>query len=232
MSKDAKESKPPTIGEASVWLMDDISNDNLLVAPDGIRSSDQGENSPSVTLRQVTIGANGGKGISASGGTRTATPSTVSGNQGGGISAMKATFDITNNSIYRNGNSTTSKFGSVSVQPMGTSRLEFNTIVDNEADAGTASAWGAFCDQPVFAAGDSLVFRNTAVMISRDHPAELPIASRKLRDEIAGNKARIRTAPLSKIVEVTSAQAFEPKILNVTVDGWILGCQRLNERNL
>jgi hypothetical protein len=205
MSKDPKEARPTT-GEASVWLMDDISNDNLLVAPDGIRSSDQGENSPSVTLRQVTIGANGGKGISASGGTRTATPSTVSGNQGGGISAMNATFDI--------------------------SRLEFNTIVDNEADAGTASAWGVFCDQPGFASGNSLVFCNTALTTPRDHPGKLPIASRKLSDEIAGNKARIRTAPLSKIVEVTSAQAIEPKILNVTVDGWILGCQRLNEQNL
>jgi Right handed beta helix region len=135
----------------------------LGVNGDGIRSSDQGGNSPSLTLRQVTIEANGGKGISASGGALTVTQSTVSGNQGGGISAMNATFDITNNFVVGNGNPLVngSDVGGVSLQgPPGQNRFEFNTVAFNAAKQGTLLAAGIACSVTNLVAPGNIVTSN------------------------------------------------------------------------
>ena len=115
---------------------------------------------PKLALTRVKITANQGLGLSAQGGAVTISQSTISGNIGGGISITGATFDITNNFIYRNGNPSTSSIGGLFVRPMGQSRLERNTIVDNQADAGSATAGGAFCDVPGFIAAGNIIFRN------------------------------------------------------------------------
>jgi hypothetical protein len=115
----------------------------------------------SVAVSQSTIRGNQGMGLSASGGSVAVSQSTIRGNTGGGISVSNATFDITNNFIYRNGNSAASTYGGLSLIPIGDSKLEFNTIVDNEANVGYASAGGVFCDLQSFVAVNNLVFRNT-----------------------------------------------------------------------
>lgn len=115
---------------------------------------------PKLTLTRVKLTGNQGLGLSSTGGALTVTQSTIASNAGGGVSITNATFDITNNFIYRNGNQSTSSVGGLSVRPMGQSRLERNTIVDNQADAGTATAGGVFCDVAGFVAAGNIIFRN------------------------------------------------------------------------
>jgi hypothetical protein len=68
---------------------------------------------------------------------------------------------LTINFIYNNGNNLTAAAGGLSLRPMGASKVEFNTIVDNQANLGAASAGGVFCDTAGFVAPNNLIFRNT-----------------------------------------------------------------------
>jgi len=119
----------------------------------------------SLTITQSTISGNQGVGISATGGMLTIARSTVSLNPGGGLSigGVGPVFDITNTYIFRNGDENSSTFGGLSLDFAipGTNRLAFNTIVDNRANLGAASAGGVFCDAASFVAGNNLIFRNT-----------------------------------------------------------------------
>jgi hypothetical protein len=94
------------------------------------------------------------------GGTLTVSQSTVSGNAGGGISMAASGFvSVTNNFIYRNGNTLTAVAGGLTLKPMGASKVEFNTIVDNQANASSTSTGGVFCDQTGFVAANNIIFR-------------------------------------------------------------------------
>ena len=121
-----------------------------------------GSGAPSVSLVRAALLNNPGGGISATGGSITVAQSTISGNQGGGISAMNATFDITNNFIYRNGNSTGTTTGGINLSSSaaGGNRLELNTIVDNEISASTTSSGGLVCDIAGFSASNNIIARN------------------------------------------------------------------------
>jgi hypothetical protein len=68
---------------------------------------------------------------------------------------------LTNNIIHHNGNKLSSAFGGLSLRPTAGSVVQFNTIIDNEANAGAASAGGIFCDVTGFTADNNLIFRNT-----------------------------------------------------------------------
>jgi hypothetical protein len=155
-------------------------------AGDGVRCSESGAGNPRLTLSRATVENNGGVGIKAtgcaltveetkvnantgigiavSGGSATIERSTISGNTAGGISitGSGATFDITNNFVFRNGNNTAGSFGGVSINPASSmaSRLEFNTIVDNQAASGSLNAGGVVCAAPVFAAPSNIIARN------------------------------------------------------------------------
>ena len=120
-------------------------------------------NSATLALKRATVTGGGGVGIMCTGGTLTVSQSTISANTGGGISMTGAgtAFDISNNFIYRNGNTVSASVGGISAIPSSGSKLEFNTIVDNQANAGAASAGAVFCDQSGFIASDNLIFRNT-----------------------------------------------------------------------
>ena len=129
--------------------------DGVLLTPNG--------GVPKLSLTRVKVDTNQGNGITSSGGTLTVTQSTISGNTGGGIviSGAATVFVIAENFIYRNGNTSSAAAGGISAVPSGASKLEFNTIVDNQANSGAASAGGVFCDQGAFVAGGNLIFRNT-----------------------------------------------------------------------
>jgi hypothetical protein len=150
---------------------------------DGIQLTANGDN-PSLGLTRVTIDGNQGNGITASGGTLAVSQSTITNNQAVGINSSGGTltvlrsivsinqsggiimagsgtvFTITNNFIYRNGNDLTASAGGLSLLPTGTSSMEFNTIVDNQAKVAITSAGGVFCDQQGFTAAHNLIFRN------------------------------------------------------------------------
>jgi len=128
---------------------------------DGIRLTANG-GLPSLALTRVTIDGNQGTGVTAAGGSLTISRSTVSGNTGGGI-AMSADgiVSITSTFIYRNGNTLNASAGGLSLKPTGASKIEFNTIVDNQANANSTSAGGIFCDQTGFVGSNNIIFRNT-----------------------------------------------------------------------
>jgi hypothetical protein len=117
---------------------------------------------PKLTLTRVKLTGNQGLGLSSTGGAVTVTQSTIAGNTGGGVSITNATFDITNNFIYRNGNSTTATVGGASIAPMAGSAsvFAFNTVADNQIQNSGALAGGVFCDTSGFAAVNNLVVRN------------------------------------------------------------------------
>jgi hypothetical protein len=154
---------------------------------DGLRISDKGGNSPAVTIHQVTIDANGGKGISASGGgsvsvsqstisantgggisasggSVSVSQSTISANTGGGISVQDGTFEITNNVIVGNGSAdmnTGSSYGGLSVSSPGNANvLQFNTVAFNHAKSTTLLAAGIACSVTNLVASGNIVTSN------------------------------------------------------------------------
>jgi hypothetical protein len=124
---------------------------------DGISSS----SNVLLTVSQSTISANQGIGISSPfGGSLTMTQSTISANSVAGISMPhQGVFVIVNNFIHHNGN-TTAGFGGLDLTPKPGSRVEFNTIIDNQAGPFSDVAGGLFCDTPNFVAANNIIFRN------------------------------------------------------------------------
>jgi hypothetical protein len=115
-----------------------------------------------LTVTQSTLTTNTAGGISTSGGTLTVSRSSVFANNGGGISTNASTFTIMNNFVYRNGNTTMATAGGVGVVGIvDSSKLEFNTIVDNLAGGGATNVGGVLCDRSGFTAANNLIFRNT-----------------------------------------------------------------------
>ncbi len=123
---------------------------------------------PKLALMRVKLTGNQGLGLLAQGGEVTLSQSTISGNIGGGISVSNATFDITNNFIYRNGNSTGTTIGGVNfaVAAAASNRFEFNTVVDNEIATSTTSSGGVLCDITGFAASNNIIARNFVNRVS------------------------------------------------------------------
>lgn len=68
---------------------------------------------------------------------------------------------LTNNFIHHNDNDVNSSFGGLSLKPTLSSKVQFNTIVDNKSNQGAASAGSVFCDVSGFVADGNIIFRNT-----------------------------------------------------------------------
>lgn len=141
------------------------------------------DNLPStLSLYRATLRNNEGGAIVASGGTLNITQSTLSGNAGGGVQASgggtlnirrsqiinndaggiimnsKTAFNIVNNFIIGNGRSD-SEVGGIKASPKdSTSKLEFNTIVGNQA---LVVAGGVICNDPDFTFHNNLLYQNT-----------------------------------------------------------------------
>ncbi len=148
-------------GTSQVSISDLTINGGL--GPSGIGISMPAGNTARLSLSRSTVSNNTGGGIVASGGTLTVNRSTISGNQGGGISASSSgmVIVITNTFLHHNGSSGLTSFGAASLKPTGQSKFEFNTVVDNQADLGSASAGGVFCDTAGFVGASNVIFRNT-----------------------------------------------------------------------
>jgi hypothetical protein len=114
---------------------------------------------------QRCVVTNNGTGILVSGNSSLiVSRSTISLNSLGGINMTSNTpkWDITNNFIFRNGNENSSQVGGIAISAtLGTgSRLEFNTIVDNDATSGGSRSGGVQCTVNSFPAPNNLVARN------------------------------------------------------------------------
>lgn len=117
---------------------------------------------PKLALIRVKVTRNDGGGISIDGGNLTVSRCTISDNQGrGGISmASNGVVVIASSFIHHNRNDNSNAAGGLVLRPTGSSRVEFNTIVDNTSLLGATSAGGISCDEPGFVADNNLVFRN------------------------------------------------------------------------
>jgi hypothetical protein len=99
-----------------------------------------GGGTPRLSLTRVTLAANQGNGVLATGGTLAMRRSTVTMNFAGGLSLAATEFDLQNNLIVRNGNAS-SAFGGLAITQSGAGlrRLEFNTIAGNSGAAGATT---------------------------------------------------------------------------------------------
>jgi hypothetical protein len=91
--------------------------------------------------------------------------STVSRNDVGGIVLVGTVpkFDITNNFVFRNGDANGSPNGGITIDGVSAgipARLEFNTIVDNDASSGGSRSGGVQCTITGFPAPNNLIARN------------------------------------------------------------------------
>lgn len=144
-------------------------------------------NTATLSLEHVTISNSAGSGLIAYGGVVNATKCTISGNaitgigiEGGELNVAQSTIrnngeggiyikaptalQITNNFIYGNG-SPTSNAGGLYLEGNANSaaanKVEFNTIVDNQANSAPAeAAGGVICKVAGFVASNNLIFRN------------------------------------------------------------------------
>lgn len=87
--------------------------------------------------------------------------SLLTGNLQGGVRSVGGTLDVTNNFVFRNGNSKDATFGGMRLEPAnGSNRIQHNTIVFNDSDpfASPLLAGGLFCK---FAgASNNLIYNN------------------------------------------------------------------------
>jgi hypothetical protein len=130
-----------------------------------------------LTVQYVTIQDNAANGINGAGCDVTIDRSTFTGNTAGAIALSGASqpFTVTNNLIYLNGSSTLAVFGGVRLTFSGTasSHLEFNTIIDNIAKAGTGTSGGVSCGSTSMVTPNNIVARNTIAGNALDANAQL-----------------------------------------------------------
>jgi Right handed beta helix region len=128
---------------------------------DGIKCSQNAR----LQVHQATIEAMTESGIESDTCELTVSRSTIRNNDGGGInmtsSAKVAT--ITNNFVYRNGKGTMSPVGGMVLKVAAGSKIELNTVVDNQANTTSTSAGGIRCDHDgqAYDVPRNLIYRNT-----------------------------------------------------------------------
>jgi hypothetical protein len=120
--------------------------------------------SGTLLVRGVTTYTNAANGINTLNCNVTIDRSTIYDNDAGGIFVKGGStnpFTITNNFIYLNGDDASSYFGGVKIEipTPDSSRLEFNTIVDNEAFTGAGNSGGVVCTN--FTTANNIVARNS-----------------------------------------------------------------------
>ena len=119
----------------------------------------------SLTLGRVVVNGCSGYGVTASG-PLTMDRSTVSANKNGGIQLNangSAQFTITNSFIVGNDSQQQSQFGAIDISSSSIapgSRLDFNTIVDNNAKSAGTAAGGVYCNDPTFTATGNIISHN------------------------------------------------------------------------
>ncbi len=119
--------------------------------------------SGTVLAHAVTLFGNPANGINTNACTVTVDRSTIFDNNGGGVLIQGSGtdgFTITNNVVYVNGDSSSSSFGGIKIAigtPMN-SRLEFNTVVDNDALDDTVVTGGITCTN--FSPANNIIARN------------------------------------------------------------------------
>lgn len=124
---------------------------------DGLKCSTGGR----LLVHEVTIEGMSQSGIETDSCEFTVSRSTIRNNLQGGINMINTAraATITNNFVYRNGTNGTPHGGMVLRLTSG-SKVEFNTVVDNDADLSSGSSGGITCEGQGYDAPFNLVYRN------------------------------------------------------------------------
>jgi len=117
-----------------------------------------------LSLKHVLVNFCNNGGIKVSAGQLTVHQSTIANNDFGGIDidGPGATFELSNNFIYRNGDRNSGVVGGIRVLQFangGNNRIEFNTIVDNQMQNTGTQAGGLYCLMTIPTA-NNIVARN------------------------------------------------------------------------
>jgi hypothetical protein len=144
-------------------------------------------------VHAVTIQMNSGIAISSTSCDVVVARSTLYANAEGGIYLAGTTstkFDITDSFVIHNGNNTDAMFGGIYILPqtVGTSRLEFNTIVDNQASSGVTHFGGVTCDIAAVGAANNIVARNLkgGAASGQQTQGQCGFLTSKVQDDITG----------------------------------------------
>jgi hypothetical protein len=118
-----------------------------------------------LVTRFVNIQNNDANGINATACNVTVDRSRFTGNTSGAIllAGTNEPFSLTNNEIYLNGSSTLALFGGIKLSVtgnVGSSRIEFNTIIDNTAKTGTGNSGGIACGSTAATVANTIIARN------------------------------------------------------------------------
>ena len=166
-------------------------------------------NTSKTALHRVTVDSNNGGGVFVTGASLTISSSTISGNRGGGISAsgVGVQYDITNSFIFKNGDTSVTPFGGVTLGvPSGTPRFEFNTIVDNSAISGKPA--GLDCNGTALKAANNIIVRNNPIQHAT---GQCQILTSIVQNDIAGlNFKSPELAPLNYELNAGSSAIDKP----------------------
>jgi hypothetical protein len=126
---------------------------------DGIKCNTSGK----LQVHETTIESMGESGIESDGCEIAISRATIRRNDAGGINMIgpAKVATITNNFVYRNGKGGASPVGGMVLRLAAGSRIEFNTVVDNQTDLGSQSAGGISCEGQGYDAPYNLIYRNT-----------------------------------------------------------------------
>ncbi len=119
-----------------------------------------------VTIERCTLTGHDGGAVVAAAGKVTISRSTIHHNSGGGLDlggTQAIVFDVTNNFIFRNGDSNSSEVAAASLHPAPGSVFELNTIVINQDENPVeAGGGGVFCVGAAFTLNDNIIAQSTA----------------------------------------------------------------------
>jgi hypothetical protein len=182
--------------------------------------------SATLVARGVTVYGNAANGINTVNCNVTIDRSTIYDNDDGGIFVKGSTttpFTITNNVIYINGDNATSYFGGVKIEiptPMN-SRLEFNTIVDNEAFSGAGNSGGIVCTN--FTTTNNIIAHNFVGTTTNDTSTQIipgcVHGSSKVQSTVDGLAFKNAALPYDLRIGVDSvAKDASTTVSDVTID--------------
>jgi hypothetical protein len=126
---------------------------------DGLKCTTNGK----LQVHETIIESMGESGIESDGCELTISRATLRRNDVGGINMVGAVkvATITNNLVYRNGKGGASPVGGMVLRLAAGSKIEYNTVVDNQTDLGASSAGGIACEGQGYDALYNLIYRNT-----------------------------------------------------------------------
>jgi len=168
---------------------------------DGIRCSESGADTPTLTLRNVTVDKNTGVGVKATGCNLTIDRSTVSKNAAGGIVAANGTASVTNSMIVVNGG-LDATVGGVKLDSVTALTFQFNTVGGNGTQGGFAAGVQCSASTPVTLA-NNIIHSDQASQVTTPAP-NCSFAFNLSNQTLGGNNVATTATPAAIFVDTVT----------------------------